>query len=40
VRFAVFETKPINETLDTTIWVRSPKVNVPDAVVVGVALNG
>lgn len=40
VRFAVFETKPINETKDTTIWVKTPRVSVPDAVVVGVALNG
>jgi hypothetical protein len=40
VRFSVFEVKPINETTDTTIWVKSPKVQIPDAVVVAVALNG
>jgi len=36
----VFEAKPFNETLDTTIWVKTPRVKIPDAVVVGVALNG
>lgn len=40
VRFATIEVKPINETNDTMIWVKSPKVQVPDAVVVAVALNG
>lgn len=40
VRFATFETKPINETTDTEIYVNSPKVSVPDATVVAVALNG
>lgn len=40
VRFATWEVKPINETEDTTIWVKSPAVNIPDAVVVAVALNG
>jgi len=40
VRFATWEVKPFNETLDTTIWVKSPKVHIPDSVVVGVALNG
>jgi len=40
VRFATWETKPINETLDTKIWVKSPVVHIPDATVVGVALNG
>lgn len=40
IRFATYEVKPINETLDTTIWVKSPAVKIPDAVVVSVALNG
>lgn len=40
VRFATWEVKPINETTDTTIWVKSPAVKIPDAVVVAVALNG
>jgi hypothetical protein len=40
VRFATFEVKPINDTTDTTIWVKTPKVKIPDAVVVSVALNG
>lgn len=39
-RFSVFEVKPINETNDTIMWVTSPAVKVPDAVVVAVALNG
>jgi len=26
VRFATWEVKPMNDTLDTTIWVKSPKV--------------
>lgn len=30
----------MNDTLDTTVWVKSPAVKIPDAVVVGVALNG
>ena len=30
----------MNETKDTVTWVSSPAVKVPDAVVVGVALNG
>lgn len=30
----------MNETNDTIIWVKSPKVAIPDAVVVAVALNG
>ena len=40
VRFATWEVKPMNETNDTTIWVKSPKVAIPDAVVIAVALNG
>jgi hypothetical protein len=39
-RFAVIETKPINETNDTLMFVVSPPVKVPDEVVVAVALNG
>lgn len=39
-RFGVYELKPINETLDNVTWVSSPAVKIPDAVVVGVALNG
>jgi hypothetical protein len=39
-RFSVFETKPIQETNDTAIHVLSPPAQKPDAVVVGVALNG
>lgn len=30
VRFATFETKPINQTLDNSIWVSSPAVKIPD----------
>jgi len=40
VRFATFETKPFNETEDTTIWASTPAVKIPDTVVVAVALNG
>lgn len=40
IRFATYEVKPINETLDTAVWVKSPAVKIPDAVVVSVALNG
>lgn len=40
VRFATYEVKPMNETKDTTIWVSTPSVKIPDATVVGVALNG
>ncbi len=40
MRFATWEIKPINETTDTTIWVKSPAVKIPDAVIVAVALNG
>ena len=40
LRFATFEVKPMNETNDTCIWVKSPAVKIPDAVVVSVALNG
>ncbi len=40
VRFATFETKPINETTDTIMFVHAPQVHIPDQVVVGVALNG
>lgn len=39
-RFATWEVKPINATNDTCIWVKSAAVKIPDAVVVGVALNG
>ena len=39
-RFSVFEQKPNNETNDTFMFVTSPPANVPDAVVVAVALNG
>lgn len=30
VRFSVFETKPINATNDTFMWVKAPAVNNPD----------
>jgi len=40
VRYAVFETKPINETKDNAMWTKSPPVGVPGPVVVAVALNG
>ena len=39
-RFATWEVKPINDTNDTTFFVLSPAVRIPDTVVVGVALNG
>lgn len=40
VRFATWELKQINDTTDSNIFVVSPPVTAPDAVVVGVALNG
>lgn len=40
MRFATFEVKPMNDTNDTIIWVKSPTVKIPDATVVAVALNG
>lgn len=40
LRFSVFETKPIQETNDTHAYVLSTPAQVPDSVVVGVALNG
>ena len=40
LRFATWEMKPYNETNDTFAFVLSPKVQIPDAVVVAVALNG
>ena len=39
-RFATFEGKPLNQTLDNAMWVSSPAVKIPDQVVVSVALNG
>lgn len=30
----------MNDTNDTIIWVKSPEAKIPDAVVVGVSLNG
>ena len=40
IRFATFEIKAMNDTNETCAWVKSPAVNIPDAVVVSVALNG
>ena len=40
LRFSVFEVKPIQNTYDTSAIVLSPPANNPDAVVVGVTLNG
>lgn len=40
LRFSVFETKPLGSVNDTHALVVSPKAEVPDAVVVGLALNG
>ena len=40
MRFSTFETKPINDTNDTIMWVKTPVVKIPDATVVAVALNG
>ena len=43
VRFATMETKPINETEDTKLFITAPgapMVKHPDQVVVSVALNG
>lgn len=45
MRLATYEVKPLNDTqanspTDTALFIRSPKVSVPDATVVGVALNG
>lgn len=40
VRFSVFELRPTNENNDTCLHVTSPKVNIPDSVVVSVSLNG
>lgn len=40
VRFATFEVKPMNDTLDNVTWVKTPAVKIPDATVVAVALNG
>lgn len=40
IRFATFEMKSYNETNDTVLYVKSPAVPIPDAVVVAVALNG
>lgn len=43
VRFATMETKPINETEDTRLFITAPgtpMVKHPDQVVVSVALNG
>ena len=39
-RFSVFETPTFGEHTDTVLTVQSPPASVPDAVVVGLALNG
>jgi hypothetical protein len=40
VRYGALTRKPTAQVIDTEITVTSPEVDVPDAVVVSVSLNG